>query len=123
MVLKLCAPRARARALALAVLEPLYQNPLIPKTNSMAVLASGVLRRGAARVLSAGVLRPGVNLGHICTAHPRVVVRSWKARARARAGVDKARTKREEKEWVGRLRGRIEIYRSGQSLRRNSVND
>lgn len=25
------------------------------------------------RVLSAGVLRPGVNLGHICTAHPRVL--------------------------------------------------
>ncbi|KYN15486.1 hypothetical protein ALC57_12271 [Trachymyrmex cornetzi] len=37
-----------------------------------------------ARVLSAGVLRPGVNLGHICTAHPRVVVGSWKARARIR---------------------------------------
>lgn len=24
-------------------------------------------------MLSAGVLRPGVNLGHICTAHPRVL--------------------------------------------------
>lgn len=28
---------------------------------------------GVARVLSAGVLRPGVNLGHICTAHPRIL--------------------------------------------------
>ncbi|KYM96959.1 hypothetical protein ALC62_12336, partial [Cyphomyrmex costatus] len=37
---------------------------------------------GRARVLSTGVVRPGVNLGHICTAHPRLVVGSWKARAR-----------------------------------------
>lgn len=110
MVLKLCTPRARARAhaLALAVLEPLYQNPLIPKTNSVAVLASGMLRRGGRASAFCRSSSSRGQLGsylHRASQGRRRVLESALARARART--DKAEG--EEKEWVGWLRGGLKF--------------
>lgn len=124
MVLKLYAPCARARARTLSLLHGCRAS--IPKpVNTKDKLSGcacvrGCLGGGRASAFCRSSSSRG-QLGsylHSASQDRRRVLESARARAdKVRAGGS------ERKEWVGWLRRRIEIYRSGQSLRRNSVND
>ncbi|EFN65116.1 hypothetical protein EAG_00925 [Camponotus floridanus] len=73
------AERARSQPLSLYIAKPVNTKD---KLGGGCACVRGCLG-GAARVLSAGVLRSGVNLGHICTAHPRILealVRQWRSK-------------------------------------------
>lgn len=74
--------RARSQPLSLYIAKPVNTKD---KLGGGCACVRGCLG-GATRVLSAGVLRSGVNLGHICTAHPKVLealcalVRQWRSK-------------------------------------------